>query len=404
VTARPRHDVDTPPAVAMLGQFGIGNLGNEATLAAALESAARVLPFARITTICPNPRAVEAQHGVPGVSIDGAGRLARRSGGGRLRRLVLKPIRELGRWLFAVRHLRRIDVLLVPGTGILDDFGSGPTGLPLTVARWSAAARVTRTRLMFLSIGAGPSSHPVSRFLMRFAAAQAEFCSYRDPGSRRFMESTGRRTTDDEVWPDLVFALDRDPPERPVGSSRRRVALGIMNYRGWRHVGVEADRIHESYVERMTALAEALHAAGYDLCLVIGDEHDLAVAERVAERLGNSSIEIARSSDLDDLCDAVANTDLLISSRYHNLVAALLSGVPAVSLSYADKNDQLMEAFGLGSYCQHVDKFDVDTALAHVEALLSDRGGLASALRQRVPAVKVEARRLLDQQLARAAA
>jgi len=383
----------------MLGQFGIGNFGNEATLAAALEAMARVLPSDRVTTICPDPTRVEAQHGVPGVSIDGGGRLGRRAEGGRIRQLVRKPIREAARWAFAVRHLRRIDVLVVPGTGILDDFGSGPTGLPLTVARWAAAARVTRTRLMFLSIGAGPSSHRLSRFLMRFAAAQAEFCSYRDEGSRRFMESVGRRTAADEVWPDLVFALDRDSPERRTTSSDPRVALGIMNYRGWSHVGQQADRIHESYVERMVALATRLQAAGYELRLVTGDDYDLAVAERVAKRLPDSSIEVVRSADFEDLCAAVAQTHVLVSSRYHNLVAALVSGVPAVSLSYADKNDELLESFGLGAYCQHIERFDIDLVLAHVEAMLSDHDTLVAELRGRLAGARSEARSLLDRRL-----
>jgi polysaccharide pyruvyl transferase WcaK-like protein len=402
--AQPRHLGDTPQSVAMLGQFGIGNLGNEATLAAALEAAARVLPFVRVTTICPDPMRVEGQHGVPGVSIYEVGRLGRIAEGGRFRRLALTPIREIARWVFAVRHLRHIDVLVVPGTGILDDFGSGPTGLPLTVARWSAAARITRTRLVFLSIGAGPSNNPMSRFLMRFAAAQAEFCSYRDWGSRQFMESIGRCTAEDEVWPDLVFALDRDPPKRQIRSSHVIVALGIMNYRGWRHVGVAADRIHESYVARMVTLADQLQAAGYKLFLVIGDQYDLAVAEEVSSRLRDSSVEIARSPDFDDLCAVLANADVLISSRYHNLVAALLSAVPPVSLSYmshADKNDQLMEAFGLGTYCQHVESFDISVALAHVDAILSDRRRLAIELRRRVAAVKAETRQLLDCRTAR---
>jgi polysaccharide pyruvyl transferase WcaK-like protein len=390
----------------MLGQFGIGNFGNEATLAATLEAVARVLPFDRVTTICPNPTRVEAQHGLPGVSIDGGGRLGRRAEGGRIRRIALKPIREIRRWWFAVRHLRSIDVLLVPGTGILDDFASpGPTGLPLTVARWAAAARITGTRMMFLSIGAGPSNQRLSRFLMRFSAAQAQFCSYRDHGSREFMESIGRRTADDEVWPDLVFALDRDAPAaRMTSSSGPRVALGIMNYRGWRHVGVEADRTHECYVERMVALANQLKAAGYSLCLVTGDEYDLPVAERVAERLPGSPTEIVRSSDFDDLCAALAKNDVLISSRYHNLVAALMSSVPAVSLSYGGhKNDQLLESFGFGAYCQPIEAFDIGAVLAHVEAILSNHGDLVLELRGRVATASFQIRHLLDGQLSRTA-
>ena len=90
-------------------------------------------------------------------------------------------------------------------------------------------ARMTGTRLMFLSIGAGPIVHRVSRLLMRAGVAQADFCSYRDEGWRRFMASIGRQTADDEVWPDLVFALERGTAE-PRIDAPFTVALGVMNY------------------------------------------------------------------------------------------------------------------------------------------------------------------------------
>jgi polysaccharide pyruvyl transferase WcaK-like protein len=382
----------------MFGLFGIGNFGNEASLAAALEAAERVLPHARITTICSDPARVERQHGVPGVSINAAGRFDRLADGGRLRRLALRPVLEIARWRFALRYLRHVDLVVVPGTGILDDFRQRPTQLPLDVARWSVAARIAGARLVFLGIGAGPIVHPVSRFLMRLALAQADFCSYRDEGSRRFMASIGRQTGDDEVWPDLVFALDRDIAEPRIDARSFKVALGVMNYRGWHAVGVEADRIHARYAERMVALADQLRTAGYELCVVVGNDADLRVARAVTARL-REPVDIVRSADLDDVRTAVMNTDVLVSSRYHNLVAALLGGVPAVSLSYADKNDQLLATFGLGEYCQHIEMVDIDLVLAHVEAIRADYAALVDELGRRVAAARTEVRARLDRQL-----
>ena len=116
----------TQRSVVMIGLFGVGNFGNEASLAAALGAARRVLPTAHLTTICPNPARVEREHGVSGVSINPSSRWARFAEGSRLRRLATAPLRELARWGFAVRHLRRVDLMVVPGTGILDDLGHGP--------------------------------------------------------------------------------------------------------------------------------------------------------------------------------------------------------------------------------------------------------------------------------------
>jgi polysaccharide pyruvyl transferase WcaK-like protein len=396
----PRSHGGAPRNVALFGLFGIGNFGNEASLAAALEATKRVVPLSRVTAICGDPARVEREHGVPGRWINPSGRWGRFAAGRPLRRLAVWPIKEVARWRYAVRTLRGVDLMVIPGTGILDDFGQGPTQMPLALARWSVAARVTRARLVFLGIGAGPISHPVSRSLMRFALAQADFCSYRDDGSRRFMASIGRRTVDDEVWPDLVFGLEREPIRpRPEGGPFT-VALGVMDYRGWRGgAGHDSDRIHDRYVERMVALASRLRACGYELRLVLGDDSDLDTAQIVAGRLRDPSVAIVSSGDFDDVCASLKDAHVLVSSRYHNLVAALMTGVPAISLSYADKNDQLLGAFGLGEYCQHIETFDVDVVLAHVEAVRADHAALAAEVTRRAVATGSEVRRLLDSQL-----
>jgi polysaccharide pyruvyl transferase WcaK-like protein len=292
--------------------------------------------------------------------------------------------------------------MVFPGTGVLDDFGTGPGHVPLQILRWSLAARMTGTRVVFLSIGAGPIVNPMSRRLMRAGVAQADFCSYRDEGSRRYMASIGRRTAEDEVWPDLVFALERRTT-KPTSDDPFTVALGIMSYRGWRGVGARGDLAHGRYIDRMVALARRLRASGYDLFLVLGDDSDLSSAVAVARELRDPSVDVIKSADLDDVCEAVTKSGLVISSRYHNLIAALLVGVPAISLSYADKNDQLLEAFGLGEYCQTIEDFDVDLVLAHVEAIRGNHAAIVDELGRRVGATRAEVRALLSRQLAGAA-
>ncbi len=136
------------------------------------------------------------------------------------------------------------------------------------------------------------------------------------------MASLGRRTRHDEVWPDLVFALGRETagqlPE-PLGSP---VALGVMNYRGWRGAGPEADRTHDRYLERTVELAAGLRAAGYDVRLVLGDDVDLETAQAVEQRLNDPDVHVMESRGFDDTHRAVMDADVLIASRYHNIVTA----------------------------------------------------------------------------------
>lgn len=383
----------------MFGLFGMGNFGNDASLVAGLQAVARVLPGARVSTISSDAIDVERRHGVPGVSIDLAGPFDRLGDGGRIRTIVTRPVVEVGRWAAAVRHLRDVDLVVVPGTGILDDYGQRPTQLPLAVLRWSLAARLAGSRLLYFGIGAGPILHPVSRRLMRAALAQADFCSYRDAGSLAFMAGIGRRTTHDEVWPDLVFALPTGDTSTGAAAGPLRVAIGVMTYRGWSAAGRQSDRILERYVDGIVALASRVRAAGHTVCLVIGELGDLPAAETVSGRLGDP-VELFRATDFDDVRAALSCVDVLIASRYHNLIAALVAGVPVVSLSYADKNDQLLATFGLGELCQHVDGFDVDLAMAHLAHVTAHHASLVAAVTRTAAALHDDVCARMERQLA----
>ena len=116
-------------------------------------------------------------------------------------------------------------MLIVPGTGILGEFRDRPLGMPLALFGWCLAAKLCGARIAFVSVGAGPIEHPLSRWLIKSAAAMAQYRSYRDTSSKKFMESIGFDTRNDAVYPDLAFKL---PAPRIAAPARHR---GRTHYR-----------------------------------------------------------------------------------------------------------------------------------------------------------------------------
>src|SRR5690606_2199071 len=113
--------------------------------------------------------------------------------------------------------------------------GGRPFGMPLALLAWCLVARLRGAWIAFVSIGAGPIHHPVSRWLMRSAVAMADYRSYRDAVSKEFMTRIGFDTRDDAVYPDIAFKLPAPAsvrPQRPDG--RLVVGVGVMTYQGWR--------------------------------------------------------------------------------------------------------------------------------------------------------------------------
>lgn len=365
-----------PRTIALFGLFGCGNLGNDASLQAILELIREERPNARLICICDRPDLVSTRFGVRCRAISGSRHLY-----GLPRRLHRTLGKLAGRvWDLAstLGALRGVDLMIVPGTGILDDFGERPYGMPLDLFRWCLAARLLGAKVAMVSIGAGPIRHPLSRRLMKAAAGLAHYRSYRDAQSRDFLKSIGFDTRCDEIYPDIVFRLEEPKaPPIPHESSRLQVGVGLMSYCGWYGFADGSREIFERYSEKMVQFVSYMLDAGNDVRLLTGEAGDVTAVDRILAGLVKARPEAASARVVSEpietighLMEQIAKTDLVVATRFHNVVCALKMGRPTISIGYARKNDVLMERMGLGAYCHHVETFEPE-AIRHQIAELA---------------------------------
>lgn len=383
-----------PLRVGLLGMFGNGNFGNDGSLAGMLLLLRRDRPADRLVVFCTEPDAVAAAYGVearPLRAVLPAGRIWRTAD----RALLSLPSKILG-WAQAFNATRNLDVLLVPGTGILDDCGTGPQGMPYGLYRWFRSARLNGVNTAFVSIGAGPIHNRISRWLMTGAAAATDYRSYRERPAHEFMTRLGFDTRYDPVYPDLAFALDP-----PLTQAHREgplvVGLGIMAYRGWSGHEVKGRQQFDRYVERTARLLSALIAQGYKVEILIGEAGDEkgveAVLTRAASLIADEDMQRVAwqpQTSLEDVVRTASQADVVIASRFHNVVGALIAGTPAISLGYAVKNRAVLETFGLGDYCHEIETFEIEPVLRQVEQIASRRDVLSEAIRRKLGDVRRE--------------
>ena len=371
--------------IGLLGQFGSGNSGNDGSLEAMVDFLRRAHPDAELVCICSRPDIVTQE-----LAIEARGLGAGHRGGralARANRLLLGAPQRLLNLTEALRGTRGLDWLIVPGTGILDDFQENPFGWPFMLWRWCVAARLNGVRIALVSIGAGPIHHPLSRRFMVSAARLASYRSYRDTLSREYMRKLRLDTSRDAVFPDLAFGL---PAPLPASVAPRRnliVGLGVMSYRGWLKSAEGGESIHELYLTKLARFALKVLDDGHHLRLLTGDKGDLPAVEafhRRLSRLSSRNLQICVTSEpttsLSDLMRQLQETDIVVASRYHNVVCALKLGIPTISLSYASKNDVLMRECGLGDFCQHIESFDVGVLAGQFGKLLAKREECAARL------------------------
>jgi len=374
--------------VALFGLFGTGNFGNDGSLEALLPFLRRTVPQGRLICICGHPQVVERTFGLDAVPIyhkpppAGAGRAALR-----LRKAAGKAIL----WLHAMQHLKRIRVLIVPGTGILDDFGAWPLSWPLDLVSWFVLARLMGVKVILVSIGAGPIRHPVSRWLMKAAARAAHYRSYRDRTSKAFMVSIGFDARRDPVYPDLAFRLPAPPSSRrhEVAGQPLTIGVGVMAYCGWRNDARRGAQIYAAYLAKMTGFVVWLLDRGHTVRLLMGDQADRRAVDDLVRAVGSrrpertaASIRFAPAQTLHDVMQQMADTDLVVATRYHNVVCALRMGKPTISVGYAVKNDALLAQMGLADYCQSIERLDVALLETQTTRLIAERSALEARIRR----------------------
>lgn len=393
------------PRIAFYGNFGVGNLGNEATLQAIIERTQQRWPDGRLVCFCTDPEDVRNRHHIAALRAQAVDRAAAGTSGagarrGALRRIVRIAFKriplELAHWIKCLSALRRTDMFIIAGTGIVCDYTTGPMGYPYDIFKLSTLAALCRVKLAFLSVGVGPIHHPLSRLMVKWSLALASHRSYRDEASKQYLEGIGFSTKRDSVCPDAVFGLSTAAFASGVSSAGWRpiVGLGIKDY------GSADQEALRAYLDTMAGFVSWLQARDYGVRLLIGDiQYDTAAIEQFVGVLKSRGIQTAPpflivepAPTVEDLMRQIGETEAVISARYHNLVLALILSKPVIALSDHGKLNSVVTEFGLGQYLLALRNLTSDALIDKFQQLETD----AERLRPRLKAKLETYRRALD--------
>jgi polysaccharide pyruvyl transferase WcaK-like protein len=362
-----------PKKIAFFGHFDSTNFGNESTLQAMLYHLRRFRPDTEVICISTGPNATIAAHHVEAIPVSERwfvkswaprNPLARA-----LRKVCLGLPSEAYGWIKGLIKLRHTQMLIIPGTGLLTDAYGHLNFGPYNLLKWSLIAKACRCKLLLISVGAGPVSGILGRRFVTSILSLADFRSYRESSTVRYLESIGFRANDDRVYPDLAFSLPETVIPRQDSRTNRRavVGLGIMVYTGKYSDPIPNNRIHLAYLKNLAIFAKWLLTHEYDVRLLIGDLSDIHAMQEFRDLLrGQLSIcyqehiidEPIRS--VEDLLSQIAATDIIVATRFHNVLLSLFCNKPVISISFHHKCESLMSAMGLSEYCLDIHDLKAD--------------------------------------------
>jgi len=356
---------------------------------------------ARIDALCAGPRVVADRYGIPAAPLYWYYERNQETP-----RVIAAILKVLGRVIDLIRTLwwvRRHDVVIVPGMGILEaSLPLRPWQTPYALFLVCVSARLFGTKVALVSVGAGRINQRLTRWLFNSAARLAFYRSYRDEGAREAMRQRGLDTTADHVYPDLAFAIPSEPYE--IGDPET-VVVGVMAHYGNNDDRKHADEIHTTYVAKMKAFVGWLVDHGRKVRLTIGDTNgsDVVVAQEIvadirASRPGLDSSRVVAEpmATFADVSRTIQSASSVVAIRYHNVLCALKLAKPTIAIGYSPKHEALMTGMGLRDFYEPVGSLDVDGLIGRFTELERRSAELRQTLTER-NSVNVQ---LLDDQFA----
>lgn len=387
-------------SVGVLGGFGTGNTGNDATAAVAVERLRTALPDVglRLITTAEDAGPVAEIFDLDVVTLHRKRASWTRAGIGRKISRPWNMIRDLVRtWAVA----RSVDSVVVLGGGLFEgEASAGPSGwvgmAGLLVL--SMASSLGKHSLAFVGVGGTYLPTRVERGMLAVSMGRADYRSFRDPWSLTAAVQMGAAGPGDRTTADLVFAVDpqvdypigpsRSPggPSRP-GRARGRVALGVMGF-SWIALDDHGVSPTDPYVQALVGAAVELVEQGDEVLVFCGDVADHRVVDRVVElsreRLADRGcahlVTSVHSTLFADHLRELASADVVVGSRFHNLVAAILLKRSTVAVADRVKVRDLMEHAGLGDYVLEARTLTSEALVEQVRRARDNRGDIQAVL------------------------
>lgn len=373
------------PRVGFFGKVGAGNLGNDASMESLLAFLRREHPDVVIDAMCTGPGVLRRKYGIPAIPLFWHNKF-------RVSGAMAMVLKVVGRGLDTFRTaawVRRHDVVLVPGAGVLEaSLPMVPRGWPYALFLLGVYGKLFRTKVALVSVGAGAVKQPMTRWLTNSAARNAYYRSFRDAGARDAMRKRGLDVSRDQVYPDLAFAL---PAPAGDGEDENLVAVGVMAYEGTNDERKQAAEIARQYLADMKRFVRWLVDNGRKVLLVVGDVNGsdgIVVDEILADLrasvpgLDPGRVTAAAVTSYSDVMRALLPAHSVVAIRYHNILCALKMSKPTISIGYSPKHDVLMANMGLPGFVQAVSNLNVDDLIALFADLESRAPELQGILRE----------------------
>lgn len=327
--------------IVISGFYGFHNIGDEAILRTLTTWLKEINPSVEITVLSNHPEETMSKFNVNAVN--------------------RSNVFEVFKAIF------KSELLISGGGSLLQDVTSARSiHYYMTIIR---AGLFFRKKVVLLSHGVGPLIREKNKKRVKRLLNRVDAITVRDQQSANLLAEIGVRKELVEVTTDPVMGMPMESIER--GKSILKSINAYQTDRKSVAIAVRQKDFREPHkLSELIALTNRL-ASKYEVYyLPFYYKNDTKICHDLKDEVDDHVHFITEKYQSGDFMSLVKNMDLLIGSRLHSLIFAIVAEVPFVGVSYDPKIENFLETIERKPVC-HIADFDPDIIYEAVEAVFN---------------------------------
>jgi len=319
--------------IVVCGNYGAGNIGDEAILYSTLQYLRKTHPSAHIDVLCAMPD-VEQKFFSDFSSLSFLWTLP-------------MGIRSFVRSIFkgtlwkTVRAIKKCDLFILGGGGLFADDES--IRAPFIWGAHLMTAKFFKRNIKVEAISVGPLKRKIARWFTQKSLQNIQTISVRDRSSNRLLLDLGIKS---RVTFDPVFRLSV-PTRSPLPLVAERQSLPekpyiIVSLRPWKSMD------ENLYKKLAHAFDRIIEKFAFNIVFIPFQEtpqNDVHIMNKIIEHVIHRRTIFVHpySRDFGTLFHLFQDAEMVIGMRLHSIIFSILTETPFCMISYSDKGNALLE-------------------------------------------------------------
>ena len=263
-----------------------------------------------------------------------------------------------------------------------------------------------KKRFIFLSHTFGPFNNNGARFLTKYVLKRASYVGCREAISCDILIKLGLSLKNLDVLPDTAFALPPESQNKKIFFEEKyKISMGsfvVFIGKKWSFPGNDeknAQIKYDKYIAVMARAADYFAAQLLKVLLVVHNdglhspqENDAVPIRDIYKKIKQKDKVLIVSDDLSSQEQSLlyGMAHMVIATRLHAAIFALISGSPCISISYTHKTDGIMKMVGIDNYVLDIANLKYDNLKTMIDRLNQERDKVMNKVKARIELLRKE--------------